>query len=237
MTDEANDLPELEPLETLEILEPFEEAAPAGAAAGMPAMPGPTGPQAPGLPAPAFNPSADKEYYRFMFAGVIMFVGCMMPFGPEWDMAGYKTLVGAFGLIVSIGMIWTWWAAIHTAKFSGKNLKWVGLAFIVFLLQVLSLMTAFEQPAIANWDTSIGPIAKDWAEVFSGFARPTDTELFAPSSNFFRAYGTGKIVLLIGSFLAEFYMIMAIFGGAKAAKTQKAAKVASKSGGKSGRRR
>ena len=34
--------------------------------------------------------------YRFLLAGVVMFIGCMMPFGPDWSMAGYKTVSGAF---------------------------------------------------------------------------------------------------------------------------------------------
>ncbi len=160
MTDEnLEELPELVPLDEDQAspsLDPASAGAdPATAASVSPSTPLPGAPGAtavspvgaprgavPVLPAPAFNPGVDKEYYRFLFAGVIMLLGCMMPFGPEWEMAGYKTLGGAFCTLVSLGMVWTWWGAIGSARFGGQNLKWVGLALVVFILQLMNLLRA-----------------------------------------------------------------------------------------------
>ena len=48
-----------------------------------------------GLPAPGINPYCrDKSFYKFLWAGVIMFVGCMMPFDANLAGAGYQTLGG-----------------------------------------------------------------------------------------------------------------------------------------------
>jgi hypothetical protein len=39
-----------------------------------------------GLPAPAFNPYCrDKTFYKFLFAGVLMLLGCMMPFSADYQ--------------------------------------------------------------------------------------------------------------------------------------------------------
>ncbi len=229
MTEEHDDMPELEP-----IAEPAQAAPAAAAAAPAPAK----RPGLPGLPPPAFNPTADKEYYRFLFAGVIMFVGCMMPFGPEWGMNGYKTMSGAFFMLISIGMIWSWWGAIHSARFSGKNLRWVGLCFIPFVVELFNLISAFDEPAVralidaqalALEGAVAVPIAVDWSEVWAGmtdFNNPAATEKVG---NFFRAFGTGKVFVFVGAFLAELFMLMAVFGGAKAAKQQKVAKAAERS--------
>ncbi|MHC5064627.1 MAG: hypothetical protein ACYTG5_11715 [Planctomycetota bacterium] len=237
MTEEHDDMPDLEPI---------AEAAPAAA----PAASAPTRrPGLPGLPPPAFNPTADKEYYRFQFAGLIMFVGCLMPFGPEWDMNGYKTMSGAFFLLISIGMIWSWWGAIHTARFSGKNLRWVGLCFIPFIVELFNLISAFDEPAVramvaaqaaAMEGDVIVPIAADWGEVWAGMTDFNNTAATEKVGNFFRAFGTGKVVVFVGAFLAELFMLLAVFGGAKAAKQQKAAKQAertTKGSRGSGRRR
>lgn len=229
MSEDTADMPELEPME--------EAAAAPEAAATAPAQ-RPKG--LPGLAPPAFNPTADKEYYRFFFAGVVMFLGCMMPFGPEWDMNGYKTLSGAFFTLISLGMIWSWWSAIHTARFSGSNLKWVGLALLPFLIQVLNLIGAFDEPAVRDWiaDESRN-MPSNWDELMSALGSINTPEGSERFGNFVRAFGAGKIVLLFGSLLAEIFMIMAVMGGAKTAKAQKAAKMAERSsrGGGKGRRR
>ena len=57
----------LEDLERSKAVAPLEEGPPS------PPMPAMAAPVAGGLPAPAYNPAADTEYYRFLFAGVIMF--------------------------------------------------------------------------------------------------------------------------------------------------------------------
>ncbi len=44
------------------------------------------------------------------------------------------------------------------------------------------------------------------------------------ADNFVRWLGAGKIVTFLGAVWAEFSMLLAVFGGAKAAKAQKAAR-------------
>lgn len=222
MTDE---LQELEPLE-----EPAQEpgAAPAatpGDPPGAPVAP----PVHPGLAAPAYNPAADKQYFRFLFAGVVMFLGCLMPFGPEWDMAGYKTLGGAFAFFVAIGMIWSWWGAISTNRFRGANLKWVGLALFPLIFGIVNLMGAFEAPAVKDYIAQ-GKVPAEWGwgDFFSAFFSFKDPVAQANADNFVRAFGSGKIVVFIGAVLAEVFMVMAVFGGAKHAKQQKAASAAAR---------
>ncbi len=181
-----------------------------------------------GMPAPAQNPRAGKEYYKFLFAGVVMFVGCLMPFGPEWEMAGYKTLSGALCLLIAIGMIWSWWGAIHHARFGGAQLKWVGLALIPFLVQLMNLIGAFDAPAVAAYVAENKTVGS-WGDLFAalkGSVIDKDAAMALKVENFFRAFGTGKIVLFVGALLAELFFVTAIFGGAKKNKENKMARAA-----------
>ncbi len=133
----------------LQELEPIEDKPESQAASGPSPAPRPMA--SPGLPAPAYNPTADKEYDRFLLAGVVMFIGCMMPYGAEVDLVGYKTLSGAFYTVIAVGMIWSWWGAIGSARFSGKNLKWVFLAVIPLVLLGMHMAKAFDNPYFQTW--------------------------------------------------------------------------------------
>jgi hypothetical protein len=227
MTDE---LQELEPLE-----DPTPDA-PTSAEAG-PGAPTLVAGAAGCLAAPAYNPAADKQYFRFLFAGVVMFIGCLMPFGPEWDMAGYKTLGGAFALWVSIGMIWSWWGAIATNRFRGANLKWVGLALLPLIFGLVNFMGAFvSSEAGVYMNPAVGdfvragkiPATWGWGDFFSAFFDFQNPEAQNHAGNFVRAFGSGKFVLFIGAVLAEVFMVMAVFSGAKHAKAQKASGAATR---------
>lgn len=214
-------------VQELEELEPLEEAGSGGPAAAPDASYADQSLQAlrAGLPVPACNPRASKEYYRFLFAGVVMTLGCLMPFGPEWTMAGYKTLSGALFLLISLGMVWSWWGAIHFNKFTGANLKWVVLALVPFIVELFNLVSAFDAPAVRDYIDKDMTVAS-WGELFESVQLSLfqkDAAAGLKVENFFRAFGTGKVVLFVGALLAELFFIMAIFGGAKAAKEQKMA--------------
>ena len=224
---DSGDIPQLDELEPLE--EADSQSAPAGDAAAPTVAERTLNILSAGLPAPASNPRAEKEYYRFLFAGVVMFLGCMMPFGPEWTMAGYKTPGGALYTLIAVGMIWSWWTAIHRNRFTGANLKWVLLALVPLFLQLIDLIFAFEQPAVRDY-VNQGKCVASWGELSDsilGMLRGSPEGLKA--GNFFRAFGTGKVVLLLGALMAEVSFVMAIFSGAKAAKQQKQARHASAS--------
>jgi len=218
----------------LQELEPLEEAPPAGPEPGLQPPPAPRA--APGLPAPAFNPTADKEYYRFLLAGVVMFIGCMMPFGPDWTMNGFKTLSGALFTVIAVGMVWSWWGAIASGRFSGKNLKWVGLCMLPLIIEVMNLINAFDAPAVIAMKASGAPMPDDIGGFFGAFF-DMSREGQVKADNFVRAFGSGKIVLLLGALYAEIAMLMAVFGGVKAGKAQKKQRSAATAGKSSGRRR
>jgi hypothetical protein len=181
-----------------------------------------------GLPAPALNPRAGKEYYRFLLAGVVMLIGCMMPFGPEWEMAGYKTLSGALFTVIALGMVWTWWGAIHHNRFGGAQLKWVALALLPFLVQLFNLIGAFDAAAVRDYIAQ-GKTVSGWGELFSAIKESVihkDANRGMQVENFFRAFGTGKVVVFLGALMAEVSFLTAVFGGAKKVSQQKQARQA-----------
>lgn len=188
-----------------------------------------------GMAPPAMNPRAGKEYYKFLLAGVLMLLGCLMPFGPEWEMAGYKTLSGALFTFISLGLVWSWWGAIHQNRFGPAQLKWVGLAVIPFIVQLMNLIGAFGAPAVANWPRGNGPIASSWGGLFDAMkgsipflAADQESQMRAALEveNFFRAFGTGKVVLFVGSLLTVVFFFTAVMGGAKKVSEQKQARSA-----------
>ena len=256
----TGDLPELEPLTEPEALpkqdavpelEPLEESAmdPAPAApapaAGASAMPVSMA----GMPAPAFGMRAQKEYYRFLFAGVLMFLGCMMPFGPELDQAGYKSLGGACFTVISLGIVWSSWIAITHGRFDLSTMRWLTLAVIPLWSTVWHLVKIFDEPAVKAYiaqtkaahavSTSGNKliVVDSWAKFGEYLAHFKTPEYSEQVDNFLRAYGSGKIVLMIGSLLAVVYFLMGVMSGMKAGKAQKAAAESARAARKPGGRR
>ncbi len=173
-----------------------------------------------GAPAPAFNPGAHKEYYRFLFAGVLVFVGCLMPFGPQ-PQPGYYSITGGFMLVIATGLIWSMWGAINTGLF---RMKWVLLMLFPFVWSLMHLINAFGEPAVSQWIVST-PDTKhieSWPEFFRTLVARSDPERFPKLSEFMKTLGPGKIPIFLGSLLAEIYFILAIFGGIKRASQKKA---------------
>lgn len=209
-TGTASDLASLEPLEPLEASQPMAQQDPMAA-------------QRAGLAAPAFNMyCSDKTFYRFLFAGVVMFVGCMMPFSAEIGRSGYQTLAGGFYLLIAIAMIWSWWASIANNRPTG--LKW--LLFSVFPLigsgwTVLGFdpVTAHEAAMAHGWWPTDGKFSASWGDLFSDLSsiRPRGTDL-APAARvegFWRLMGTGHVLVFVGALMAEAGFIMGVVGAAK----------------------
>ncbi len=180
-----------------------------------------------GMPAPAFSVKAHKEHYRFFFAGLIMFLGCLMPFGPEWAMAGYKTLGGAVFTIISLGIMWISWVSIAHNKFDMSNMKWWVLGFLPFAVQVYHLCYAFQEPAVMAYMNAGGEV-QSWGELWAHLIDVRNFDKGFQLDNFIRAYGTGKLVLLFGSTILVFNFFKALMGGAKAGKQKTAARAAAK---------
>ncbi|MBZ0151431.1 MAG: hypothetical protein K8J09_07850, partial [Planctomycetes bacterium] len=217
----AGDLASLEPLE------PLDGGAPMG---GQPSE-DPLQHMRAGLPAPAFNLYCrDKSFYKFLFAGVLMFVGCMMPFSAELARAGYQSIAGGFYLVIAIAMIWSWWGSIANNRPSG--LKWLMFAALPLIAVLWNLVTfdaaaAHTQALAMGWlptgithSDSFGAMFKD---VFSALAK--SQEAADRASGFWRLFGPGQLFVGLGALLAELGFIGGIVGGAKKNKSDMKAKM------------
>lgn len=237
MTDAANDNPlqELEPLDPAAGVAP--EAIEAAVAAQMQNMSA-QGPSA-GLPSPAYNPRCtDKSSYKFLMCGVLMLMGCLMPFSADVSLSGYQTMSGAFFTFIAIGMVWTWWSAIHHARATSASLKWIGLCMFPLLAQAMNLINfdaaAASAEAIAHgWAKGLPPLeegyglGKLFSDMGAGLGKGVDAPPAAARCEmFFRSFGTGRFFVLLGALLTEIYFILGVAGGAKKNKEQKAARQA-----------
>ena len=170
-----------------------------------------------GAPAPAFNPSSSKEYYRFLFAGVLIVVGCLMPFDSDWSHVGYKSFVGGCWLIIGLGLVWSMWAAINTGVL---RMKWTLLCFLPLVWGILSLFVWPQWPA-ATPEAGID----GWGTWFSAFADTGDKDRFSKMGNALQHLGPGRILIFLGSLIAVLSFVGGIFSGAKRIKEQKAERV------------
>ncbi|MBK8098259.1 MAG: hypothetical protein IPK26_14200 [Planctomycetes bacterium] len=223
MSDSAN-VPELQDLEPLDAGAPVADdggaAMPTAEDASLSALRS-------GLPPIAFNPRcADKTFYKFLFAGVVMLLGCLMPFGPQTDLVGYKTMSGGLFTIIALGMIWTWWAAIHFNRSTAASLKWLALCFVPLIVQLMNLIGAFDAPAVAAAIRDGVAISKSWNDLFAdiGSALAKDADAGMRVENFFRYFGPGKFFVFVGALLAEMSFFGGIVGGAKKNKQDKVAR-------------
>ena len=205
MTD--NDLASLEPLEPL--------------TAAAPAQQDPMAAQRAGLGAPAFNVyCTDKSMYRFLFAGVMILVGCLMPFSADITYSGFQTVSGGFYTLIGIALIWSWWGSIANNRATG--VKWV-LAAAIPVIAMIWYTVAFD-PAAAHATA----LAHEWlkaeitySESLGGMfgdmfkALGKDAEAAARCSGFWRLYGPGNLLVLLGGLIAELGLFSGVAGGMK----------------------
>lgn len=168
-----------------------------------------------GLPPIFFRADAHPEYYRFLFGGLVMTLGCFMPFGVDVA-AGYQTLAGAFYLVLALALVWSMWIAVYTGRF---RMKWIMFGLIPFLFGLMDFIFVSRNHGIA---TFTGPVADGWLDAIK-LGMGGTPEGVTKASNFARAFGTGRIVLFVGAALNFLFLLSAVFGGAKHAKVQKAA--------------
>ena len=223
MTD--SNLGELEPLEPMD--GGAASAAPAGGGddAMMIALRS-------GLGAPAFNPFCrDKTSYKFLFAGVVMLVGCLMPFGPNPAISGYQTMSGGVYTLIAIGMIWTWWGAISNNRSSPAAFKWLLLCFVPLIAGILNMMAfdpklALEAAAARGHLPADAPVSESWKALFadmgSALAKKEDAALRV--EHFWRLFGPGRFFVFLGGLLAEISFFGGVLGGAKQNKLEKQAR-------------
>ena len=208
MTD--NDLASLEPLE------PLTAAAPAAAA-----QQDPMAAQRAGLGAPAFNVyCTDKSMYRFLFAGVMILVGCLMPVSADLGMSGFQTISGGFYTLIGIALIWSCWASICNNR--ATAVKWV-LAASIPLIASIWYTVAFDPAAAHELARSHGWLAQDitysdslgsmFKDMFSALGK--DAEAAVRCSGFWRLYGPGNLLILLGGLIAELGLFSGVAGGMK----------------------
>ena len=220
MTDSGtpSDLASLEPLEPLD-----------GAAAAAPTSDDPLAMQRAGLAAPAHSMYCrDKAFYRFLFAGVVMFVGCMMPWTAEIDRAGYQTLSGGFYLLIAIAMIWSWWASIANNR--PVSMKWLLFSLVPLIGSGMALFTfdaaaAYEVAQQRGWLPADLAFSATWSDLFSDIGSALAKSEDAPIrvGNFWRLLGPGNVLVFFGALLAEAGFLMGLVGGARQSQQQRRA--------------
>jgi hypothetical protein len=234
----TGDIPELEPLE--EVAAPVA-AAPAGVVVETPVTMG-------GLPAPFFGKRAQKEYYRFFFAGFVLFMGCLMPWGPEWEMAGWQTLKGGCFMIIALGIMWSSWVAIAHGKFDLGTMRWLVLATIPLISSVFFVLGVFESSAVLVYIQAqkaiqasaglIDPIhIESWGDFFRNLKGIRTPEYADSLGEFLRYSGPGQYFVLFGSLMAELFLIKGVFSGIKTGSAQKKEQAAARDAAKKGKRR
>lgn len=186
-----------------------------------------------GLPCPAFNPyCADKTYYKFLFAGVVMLVGTLMPFTANQAVAGYQTMSGAFYLLFAVGMIWTWWAAIANNRSTSASLKWLlfcGIALVAtaWNMAAFDVEAAHKAAVQHGWLAGDATFSASWKSLFGdmGSALAKSKDAAVRVENFWRLLGPGQFFVFLGSLIAEIGFVGGILGGAKQNKLEKQAKM------------
>ncbi len=220
MTDPAqgSDLASLEPLEPLDggVLADGGVVAPTAGDALLQTVRS-------GLPAPGYNPYCrDKSFYRFLFAGVIVIAGCLMPFSADLDRPGYTTMSGAFYLLIGIGMTWSWWASINNNRPVG--LKWLLFAAVPLIGSIFSMVgfdaAAAQRNAVeAGWlrDGAWFTYSADWKSLFAdvGSALAKSSEAQLRVGGFWRLLGVGNVIVFLGALIAELGFLGGIVGGAR----------------------
>jgi len=213
MTD-ADDLQELEPVNEFDSLDDIVE--PERTAESTPPPP-----KAPdmleliyqrtfaGLPTPAFNPMADREYYRFLFGGVLIVVGCLMPFSGDWNQLGYKTFAGGLNLVIGLGVIWSMWGAIYTKMF---NFRWIMLSFFPFLWAIVHFF---------QMDWSMFESVFHRAGYKTGWHGPHSISQFG---NVLQQIGPGRFFVFFGALLIEVTFVMSVVRGFQRKKQQDVAR-------------
>jgi len=185
-----------------------------------------------GLPAPGYNPYCrDKSFYRFLWSGVILFAGCMMPISADLSRAGYQTMSGGFYTLVAVAMVWSWWASIANNRPVG--LKWLMFAAAPLIGSLMNLVSfdpaaAHKVAVEAGWikDGTWFTYSASWKAAFSdiGAAIMKNAEAGVRVEGFWRLLGVGNFFVFFGALIAELGFVMGIVGGAKHNKAEMKAK-------------
>jgi len=217
-------------LASLEPLEPLDAGAPEGGQTGNDPM---LQVMRSGLPAPGFSPYCrDKTFYRFLFAGVLLIVGSLMPLSADLSRAGYQTMTGGFVLVLGIAMVWTWWAAIANNRSTNASLKWLLLCTFPLIGGIWNMVAFDAEAALAvakanQWLPDAATTSVGWkgllGDMFGGLAK-RDAVRLANAETFWRLFGPGHFYTTLGALFAELGFLGGIVAGAKHNKAEQKAK-------------
>jgi hypothetical protein len=218
-------------LVSLEPLEPLDAASPASGPGG----PGedPLQAQRSGLPCPAYSMYCrDKAFYRFLFAGVLMLVGTLLPYGPEPGRALCQTMSGALIVVLSIAMIWTWWGALANNRSTNASLKWLLFCMLPLVAGIWNMIAfdavaALEMAKNYQWLPQNAEASENWkallSDMFGGLVK-RNPEWLTRAEVFWRLYGPGNMLVVLGALIAEIGFLGGVVGGAKQNKADVKAK-------------
>ncbi len=198
-----------------------------------------------------FEPSTPKEYFRFLFCGLLIVLGGFMPVGPDAKVMTLQTMAGGFFFLLGLGVMWSSWKAIYSGRFSAR---WILFLFIPviwgfwrFCLPMMGTdLQGYEQLVKHGVQLSAAQLA-DYHHLQSLAAHGAPTtfkELFGalgqapPDWGKIRAWfwvnGYGPAFITLGSLLGFLLIIGGLFSGMRHNR-QKAAQRAAQ-GGRSRRR-
>jgi hypothetical protein len=129
--------------------------------------------------------------------------------------------------------------AIAHGKFDLSSMRWLVLSSLPLVVMIWHLIYIFDEPAVIDYgkiaeaahraEVAANPnlvieniVIKDWGSFFDNLKAFRTAECSNQVDNFLRAYGTGKLILLIGSFYAMVQFVLGVGSGVKAGKAQKA---------------
>jgi hypothetical protein len=214
-------------LSTLEPLEPLDAAAPASAEDPLAAQRG-------GLAAPAYSMFCrDKTFYRFLFAGVLLLVGSMLPYNADSSRALYQTMSGAFYVLLGIAMVWTWWGAISNNRSTNASIKWLLFCMAPLIASLWNLAsfdveTALQAAKARGWVHAEYVCSGGWKELFGdmfGGLFKRNVERLELAENFWRLLGPAHFFVALGALMAEVSFFGGVIGGAKQNKAEQKQKM------------
>ena len=163
-----------------------------------------------------FEPTTPKEYYRFFFAGFLLFMSAFLPCGPGGPLS-ITTLLGSTYAIIGLGVMWNMWKAIYAGR---VKLFWVLMTLMPLIVGIWRIATAFGgDPDDPN--SSVSMMA---AHGLTGWSSLGDffggTPRWGVLRNFFWVLGYSTVFATVGALLAWIFFIRGFFGGIKHSKQQ-----------------
>jgi hypothetical protein len=173
-----------------------------------------------------YEPTTPKEFYRFFFCGLLLFMGALLPCGVEGRLA-INTMFGSLVAMLGMGVMWSMFKAIYTGR---VKLLWVVLTIIPLAITGFRIATAFMgDPKVEGTGAYLMAAngVEGWGSLVEVFS---DTPpRWGVLRSFFWVVGFSNIFFALGSLLAWILLVGGVFSGVKHSKQQAAARAAAPS--------